>query len=92
MKFKAPVDMETAIRIYYQYPELKNTQIRELFGNISSSTIAGYKKAVQEAQTKRGVLTSQLYTVNTTVAYDVWGIDVQDLIERRDMLKKLNLY
>ena len=34
-----------------------------------------YKKAVQEEQIKQNVKTSQLYTINTEMAYEVWGID-----------------
>ena len=89
MKYKAPVDIDTAIRIYYQYPEINNKQMRELFGSISSTTEAKYKKAVMAVQMERGVKTMQLHTVNTKVAYEVWGIDVEDLVKRRNILKEL---
>ena len=89
MKIKQIADIETAIRIYYQYPEIDNNQIRDLFGKISSSTAARYKKAVRDEQINRNVKTMCVDTVNTDVAYDVWGIDVTDLERRLKKLKSL---
>ena len=57
MKIKQIADIETAIRIYYQYPEIDNNQMRELFGKISSSTAARYKKAAKDEQINRNVKT-----------------------------------
>ena len=91
MKIKQIVDIETAIRIYYQYPEIDNNQMRELFGSISSSTAARYKKAVKDEQINRDVKTMCIDAVNTEVAYDVWGIDVVDLERRLKKLKSLGL-
>lgn len=91
MKFKAPVNIDTALRIYYQYPEIGNKEIRELFGSIGNSTISTYKKAVQKVQAEKNVMTSQICTINTEVAYEVWGINVEDLERRRDKLKALGL-
>lgn len=91
MKFKQIADIETAIRIYYQYPEIDNNQMRELFGKISSSTAARYKKAVKDEQINRDVKTMCIDAVNTEVAYDVWGIDVVDLERRLKKLKSLGL-
>ena len=89
MKVKQIADIETAIRIYYQYPEIDNNQIRELFGSISSGTQARYKKAVRDEQINRNVKTMCIDAVNTEVAYDVWGIDVADLERRLKKLKSL---
>ena len=77
--------------IYYRYPEIGNKEIKELFGGLGSATLTKYKKAVQEEQIKQNVKTSQLYTINTEMAYEVWGIDVAELEKRRDKLKKLGL-
>ncbi|MGN0148790.1 MAG: hypothetical protein ACI4C7_00895 [Clostridia bacterium] len=91
MKVKRITSIDTALRIYYTYPEIGNKEMRELFGNTSNDTISRYKKAVREEQDKRKVRTSQMNTINTEVAYDVWGIDVKDLERRRDKLKRLGL-
>lgn len=91
MRGKPIKDIDTAIHIYYAYPELDNAQIRELFGITGSSTVARYKKPVLEQQSKDGVKTMCANTVDTETAYKVWGIDIADLEKRRDKLKKLNL-
>ncbi|MGN0181446.1 MAG: hypothetical protein ACI4DP_03400 [Candidatus Ornithomonoglobus sp.] len=91
MRAKSIKDVNTAIHIYYAYPEMDNSQIKELFGIAANSTIARYKKPVLEKQTEDGVKTMCAYTVNTKTAYEVWGIDVADLEKRRDKLKKLGL-
>ena len=91
MKVKPITNIETAIRIYYSHPEIGNAEIVQLFGKIAGSTISMYKKAVLEEQAKRGVKTSYWHSVNTENAYEVWGIDVEDLLRRRAKLKKLGM-
>lgn len=91
MKFKPITSIDDALRIFYTYPEIGNREIRELFGTLGNSTISSYKKAVRKIQTERGVRTSQMNTVNTEIAYEVWGIDVKDLEIRRKKLKNLGL-
>ncbi|MGN0107751.1 MAG: hypothetical protein ACI4A5_08650 [Hominilimicola sp.] len=91
MRVKPFKDIDTALRIYYTYPEIGNKEIKELFGVSNTRTLARYKKDVRQAQTERGVLTSQMHTVNTEVAYAVWGIDVIDLEKRRNKLRELGL-
>jgi len=41
---------------------------------------------VQNAKFNKG-----MHKVNTTVAYDAWGIDINDLEKRRKKLKALEL-
>ena len=91
VKVKQIKDIDTAIRIYYMYPEIGKTEIRELVGNIGNSTISNYTKAVKEEQVRREKLTAHTNTVDTETAYAVWGIDVEDLIKRRAKLQKLKL-
>lgn len=91
MKVKPFVSIDEAIRIYYTYPELGNKEIRALFGNLGNSTISNYKKAVREVQIERKVKTSQKDAVNTDIAYEVWGIDVNDLERRRKKLQELGM-
>ena len=86
------VDMKAAIRIYYQHPEIGNNEIKEIFGeNISPSTISYYKKAVRAEAAKRGVFTNVAHSVNTELAYEVWGIDIADLERRINKLKELGV-
>lgn len=91
MTVKAIKDIDTALRIFYTYPELNNKLIRELFGGLGNSTIARYKQVVKDQQAIDGVQTAQRNTVNTETAYKVWRIDVENLIKRRAKLQKLGL-
>ena len=83
--------IENALRIYYKHSELGNQQITELFGKRSSATISRLKRAVKNEMAKRNVLSYGMNKVNTSVAYEVWGIDVADLEKRMKKLKNLEL-
>lgn len=91
MKIKPITSIDTALYVYYTYPEIGNKEIRELFGSLSSATVSKYKRAVQEEQIKQNVKTCQMNTINTELAYVVWGIDVADLERRKEKLNKLGL-
>ena len=91
MLSKKPVNIETALKIYYENFEIGNKEIKTLFGSISTATIAKMKNAVYDEMLKRGILRYSYYGVNTEVAYEVWGIDVEDLERRRKKLQRLNL-
>lgn len=92
MKFKAIESIDTALKIFYTYPEIGNKELKELFGQrTSSATIERYKKAVRERQAENNILTNGLYTVDTATAYKVFGIDVEDLERRRNKLIKLGM-
>lgn len=84
-------DLKTAVRIYYEYPELGNKEISELFEPISSSTITKLKHIAFERAQEYGIKTNYLYTVNTDNAYKAWGLDIDDLIMRLNTLKSLNM-
>ena len=83
-------DIDTALRIYYQYTEIGIPQIMQLF-NVGRSSAGKYKKAALEQQVEDGVKTMNLHTVNTETAYKTWGIDVDDLERRKIKLEKLGL-
>ena len=82
-------DIETALRIYYENSEIGNHQIKELFGSRSSATIARLKRIAKNEMSKRDIYSYGLNKVNTTVAYEVWGIDVDDLEKRAIKLSEL---
>lgn len=80
-----------AVYIYYACPELENSDIRALFGNLSSATVTRLKKRAQELQREQGVNTLGRYTVNTKCAYNAWGLDIADLESRLKKLKALGM-
>ena len=84
-------DIPTAIRIFYEYPEIGNKEIRELFGGGSKSSIFHIKKLAEAKMAEKGVKSFTSYHVNTKCAYEAWGIDVDDLEKRYLKLKKLGM-
>jgi hypothetical protein len=83
--------IDTALEIYYKNPELCNKHILALFGNHSTATINRLKQRVKAEMIARGVRSYSAYSVNTKIAFEVWGIDVDDLEKRRAKLQKLGL-
>ena len=82
--------IETAVRIYHEYIELGNTEIRCLFGNdIGTATIVRLKKAAFEAMAKADVRAITPYAVNTKIAFATWGLDITDLERRYKKLTSL---
>ena len=84
-------DIDNAIFIYYNYPEIGSSQIIELFGHKSKSTINKLKKTAKALMIERNIHAHSLYCVNTAIAYEVWGIDVKDHEKRRKKLQELKL-
>ena len=83
------VDIKTALRLYYENSEISNQQIQELFGKLSSATIARLKKQVYEKMIEQEVFVFCQRNINTAVAYEVFGIDVDDLERRMRKLQEL---
>lgn len=87
-------DMATAVELYYKSPELGNNEIMELF-NCKRSAALRQKRKVQAEQDKQGKKTFSKSTVNTRLAYRVWGIDIKDLdqrLSRYHTLKKKGVF
>ena len=84
-------DIDTALTIYYSYPEIGNKEMIDLFGDMASSTIAKMKKMAKERMIEEDVNSCMQFTVNTKLAYESWGIDVDELERRRNKLIKLGL-
>ena len=83
--------IDNALKIYYSHSELGNKEISSLFGRLSLATTAKLKKLVKDEMNIREILSYGLNKINTTVAFDVWGIDINDLEKRRKKLKTLEL-
>ena len=84
-------DIDTAISIYYRYPEIGTKEITQIFRKHSKSTISRLKKSAQKQMTADNIYTYGMYKINTACAYRAWGIDVDDLEKRRNKLQKLGL-
>jgi len=84
-------DIDTAIKIYYRYPEISTKEITQLFNRHSKSTIIRLKKLAQKNMVENDVYSLGMYKINTVCAYRAWGIDVDDLEKRRNKLQMLGL-
>ena len=82
--------IETALKLYYQKTELNNSEIRELFGEISNATIWRLKRLAKEKMVERDIPSWNAQCVNTTAAYVAWGLDIEDLEHRYKKLKEIS--
>ncbi len=81
--------LETALRLYYERTELTNTDIYELFGKIGSHTVSKLKKKAWELINERKTPIWNAARVNTEVAYEAWGLDIENLERRWKKLKAM---
>ncbi len=84
-------DIDTALRIYYSYTELDTKLIKELFPDIKAGTMSKLRGKAKELMAERGVRTFGRHHINTKIAFEVFGIDPDDLEERKAKLRKLGL-
>lgn len=83
-------DPQTVLRIYYSNPaEIGNKEIRELFGGVAIATAVRYKQMVQKEMVKQEIRTWNKNSVNTKLAFEVWGIDISAQEKCLNKLKKL---
>ena len=92
MKIMQIKDLATAIRIYYEKPELTNQDIRELFNsNLSEYMLQKLKKKAGIKMAEKKVPRWSVCTVNTECAYEAWGLNITDLEKRYAKLQKLGM-
>ena len=82
-------DISAAIRLYYEHTEIGNKDIRAIFGDMGNGRIGRLKQLVLEAMHERGTVHYNAQYVNTEVAYDVWGINIDRLTAGRKKLQQL---
>lgn len=68
-------NIDTALRIFYQYPEIGAREIMELFATCSKSTVNRLKRLAQNRMVEDDVYSHSLYKVHTGSAYKAWSID-----------------
>ena len=84
-------DIETAVRMYYENIEMGNAEIMELFPTVSRSTAKKLKGLAREKMIEDEMPSFNPLSVNTRVAYIVWGLDIDDLERRLKKLRGLKL-
>lgn len=85
------VNISEAIRIYYTKRELRNADIKMLFGNVGTARIVKLKDLARDAMREQDVPTLDNMAVNTNCAFDAWGIDINELEKNYSKLKRLGL-
>ncbi len=83
--------IETAIRIFYEYPELGSEEIQELFGHVATGTVTKLKRLANDKSAQKGTPVFNVRRVNTDDAYEAWGLDIAKLEARYSRLVKLGL-
>ena len=81
-------DIETAVKIFYTYPELGTAEIQQLF-NCGRNSAVKLKAIAREKQKEKGLIPYSDSSVNTRCAYEAWGIDIEDLEKRLIVARKL---
>ncbi|MCI8589710.1 MAG: hypothetical protein HFE77_03250 [Clostridiales bacterium] len=88
-KIRPVKNMETALYIYWNYPEIGNKEIAALFGLSGTATLARYKKIARQRMDEKGVECRGFACVDTATAFEAWGIDVGDLENRLIKIQRL---
>ena len=83
-------NIKTAVRLYYEKPELETADIMKLF-SVSTTKANNMKKDVRKRMAELGVKVWLPYSINTNVAYEVWGIDINDMEKRLKKLQSLGM-
>lgn len=92
MNKKRPFNAETALRIYYTYPnEIGNPQLKELFDVAANSTVAVIKKEIRKLMNEAGIKVWNPQNVDTKTAYEYAGIDIEAIEKSYMKIKKLGL-
>ena len=71
--------VEIAVMVYAKYSELGTEQIKELFGDISNSTVHKLKIRAREQMEKDGTAVFDKRSVDTDSAYKAWNLDIKAL-------------
>ena len=86
------VNIGDALRLYYMKRELRNADMRTLFGeSIGSARIVKLKELARCVMREREVPTLDDMAVNTDCAYEAWGIDIAELEKNYGRMKRLGL-
>ena len=81
-------DIQTAVNIYYTYPELGTKQVQQLF-DCGRNKATELKAIARKHQEEEGIITYSRSSVNTRCAYEAWGIDIADLEKRHIRYQKI---
>lgn len=82
--------LEKAVEMYYLKTELTSQDVRELF-DCARATAVRIKREVLDVMAERKVRCWTPGAISTKIAYEVWGIDIDEYEKRFLKLRKLGL-
>lgn len=85
------INLETALRLYYERLELSCDDIRAIFGEISASTVTRFKRRARAQMAEDDSTVWDARNVNTASAFKAWGLDPAELEKRLTKLRRLGL-
>lgn len=83
--------IETAIRLYWEKIELSSKDIKELFHPVGNEKVVRLKEVANERIAELGIPVWNAGKVNTAVAFEAWGLDINDLEKRYAKLKRMGV-
>lgn len=84
-------DVGKAIEIYYSRTQLDISDMKELFGSVSDGTAVKLRQRARVVMKEKGYPIWNSRQVETTAAFEAWGLDIEDLERRFKKLKALGL-
>ncbi len=85
------VSVERAVWVYNNCPYMGNRELEELFGKMSSAKRVKLKDMVRDEMEARGMMRYNDTLVHTSVAFEVWGLDIADIERRYAKLRKYGM-
>ena len=81
--------VESALSVYYTYPQLRNAEIQEVFGHLSKAKVCQLKELAREKMSELGIPLWNATAVDTNAAYQAWGLNITDLERRYAKIRKM---
>lgn len=85
------INLEAALRLYYERLELSCDDIRDIFGDMCPSTVTRLKNKARKQMVEDNSQVWNARNVNTASAFKAWGLDPAELEKRLTKLRKLGL-
>lgn len=87
----AATNISKAVELYYSRAQLNSSDVSELFGGVSKSTVCHLKQQARNLMKERNIPIWDSKHVETKTAFEAWGLDIEDLEKRFKKLRSLGL-
>lgn len=83
-------DIKLALKMYHTMTEIGTSEIEKLF-DVKETKATNMKKEVKEVMAKKGVKSWIPHSINTKIAFEHWGIDIEEMKKNFKELKRLGI-